>query len=218
VEDSVTKLVLLPERIRIKSISWDVWVFFVLFVWIGVFHVLFAPTVVKKQILLQWLPEVIKKSPEAILLGKDLEGAISMSSTLTFTLLDISMRAFAWWFATYAVLKYAFSGRGIQAVLVPFKDKKMIVADSLKVYRKMILSATMLASMLYLLKDYVIYMLLVRKGIDPVSAGWVFIINLGGIISMVVVTIIWVLLPDAWLNKMWLVRAATDECSWRYIY
>jgi len=209
VED--TTKTLLPLPVRIKHISWDVWVFFMLFVWIGVFHILFSPMVVKKQLLLEWLPEMAKKAPEAIKMGKDVEAAISMASTLTFTLLDISLRSIAWWISTYAVLRYAISGKGIKAFLVPVEDKYMLVADRLKTYRVMILFATVLAAGLYAVKDYIIYTLLVSKGIDPTSAGWLFISNLGGIISMIVVTIVWVLLPDKWLAKMWLVRAALNK-------
>ncbi|UZN22579.1 hypothetical protein GM182_01315 [bacterium 3DAC] len=208
--DEASKLPI-PVAVRIKYISWDVWVFFVLFIWIGVFHVLFSPMAVKKQLLLDWLPEMVKHSSQTIAIGKDMESAINMASTLTFTLLDISLRSMAWWVSTYAVLRYAVSGKGVKAFLVPIGKKYMLVADKLKTYRAMILIATMLAAGLYAVKDYVLYVLLISKGIDPVSAGWLFIVNLGGIISMIVVTIIWVLLPDKWLAKMWLVRAALNE-------
>ncbi|NOZ92118.1 MAG: hypothetical protein GXO59_02475 [Dictyoglomi bacterium] len=208
--DEASKLPI-PVAVRIKYISWDVWVFFVLFIWIGVFHILFSPMAVKKQLLLDWLPEMVKHSSQTIAIGKDMESAINMASTLTFTLLDISLRSMAWWVSTYAVLRYAVSGKGVKAFLVPIGKKYMLVADKLKTYRTMILIATMLAAGLYAVKDYVLYVLLISKGIDPVSAGWLFIVNLGGIISMIVVTIIWVLLPDKWLAKMWLVRAALNE-------
>ena len=202
---------LLPGRVRIRRISWDVWVFFAVFVWIGVFHILFSPAGVRGKLLLEWLPEMVKNAQGAPSLGKDLEDAVYMSSSLTFTLLDITLRTMAWWFSTYVVIRYAVSRNGISAILVPFKEKYMLVADNLKVYRKMILAATFLAALLYGVKDYSLYILMTWKGIDPASAGWVFIVNLGGIISMVVVTIIWTLLPTSWLTKLWLVRAAIDS-------
>jgi len=199
---------LLPGRVRIRRISWDVWVFFAIFVWIGIFHILFSPAGVREKLLLEWLPQMVKNAQNVPSLGKDLEDAVYMSSSLTFTLLDITLRTLAWWFSTYVVIRYATSRNGISAIIVPFKEKYMLVADSLKVYRKMILSATFLASFLYGAKDYSLYMLMTMKGIDPASAGWLFIVNLGGIISMVIVTIIWTLLPTSWLAKLWLVRAA----------
>ncbi len=201
----------IPSRVRIKGISWDVWVFFVLFIWIGVFHIMFGPVTVKKQLLLQWLPEVAKQAGNTLRLGKDLEEAVLMSSTLTFTLLDISMRSIAWWVSTYAVLKYAVSKNGVRALLIPIEGKYMLVAEKMKVYRPLILVATLMASVLYVIKDYILYAVMVHKGIDPVSAGWLFVVNLGGIISMIIVTIIWVLLPDRWLEKMWLIRVALTD-------
>ena len=198
------------RKVRITFLSWDVWVFFVIFIWILVFHLMFDPTSVKKYILLEWLPKMIENTEESLILGTDIENAIAMASTFTFTLLDITLRSMGWWFSTFLILFYTFSRHGISAILLTIGDKYMIVAEHLKVYRKSILITTILASLFYALKDYIIYLIMVRKGIEPVSAGWLFIINVGGLLSMITVTIIWVLLPNNWLEKMWLVRASVD--------
>jgi len=171
---------------------------------------MFDPTSVKKYILLEWLPKMIENTEESLILGTDIENAIAMASTFTFTLLDITLRSMGWWFSTFLILFYTFSRHGISAILLTIGDKYMIVAEHLKVYRKSILITTILASLFYALKDYIIYLIMVRKGIEPVSAGWLFIINVGGLLSMITVTIIWVLLPNNWLEKMWLVRASVD--------
>jgi hypothetical protein len=179
--------------VRIERVRGGIWIALAVFGILIIYQIVINPTSFREWFLTDYLPKASDIIGQKIDLGSDIKLVVRMTSSLPVLSLDIMLRTFAWWL----VLFYGLSGLGLDTWAEESAEGRTIFIPPPTAYRLRIFVIVLVVGLLYLVKDYAIYLLMVDKGLDPNSAKWITLMSVFGVLSMLVTTLIWVWLPLA---------------------
>ncbi len=176
---------------KIKGVRGGIWIALVVLGILLIYQLVINPTSFREWFLTEYLPQASEIVGQKINLGPDIKLVVRMTSSLPVMALDIMLRTFAWWL----VLLYGLRGLRLNAWAEESAEGRAIFVPPPTAYRLRVLAISGGVGVLYLLKDYGIYLLLVSKGLAPVSVRWIALMSIFGVLSMLMTTLIWVWLP-----------------------